>query len=102
MNAIAIDAHPSSQIQLTSLDLFDPLRPLDSPGPLNSPGPLDSPGPFDPPGLTILLVSQEPKLMQTLWPPVSLACLDYLNNLGNHFFIFFIDYLYSLLFLFII
>ena len=78
MNAIAIDAHPSSQIQLTSLDLFDSLRPLDSPGPLSSPEPLDSsrpfnpprpldhPRPYDPPGLPIPGVSQEPKLKQAL------------------------------------
>ena len=78
MNTIAINAHPTSQIQLTSLDLFDPLIPLDSPGPLSPPEPLDSsrpfdpprpldhPRPYDPPGLTIPWVSQEPNLKQAL------------------------------------
>ena len=82
MNAIAIDAHPSSQIQLTSLDLFDPLRPLDSPGPLGPPGPLDSsrlfdlpgpldpPRPYDPPGHTIPWVYQDTTLMQALLLPL--------------------------------
>ena len=82
MNTVAINAHPTSQIQLTWLDLFDPLRLLDPPGPLSPPGPLDSsrlfdqpgplnpPRPYDPPVLTIPWVYPETTLMQALLLPL--------------------------------